>query len=1058
MLFKKTILPFILCLPFLYKAQSYNFFNYGVKDGLAQSNVSGIVQDSAGFYWIATAGGVSKFDGKNFTTYTTDDGLADNNVSAIYIDRHHTMWLGHGNGLLTHFDGKVFTEIKSKILPKDKRIFSFSEDAKGSLWISTESKGAIKIIDPSRRVNERLLTQVFSAKDGLSQLVLNTLEDKKGNVWFLTDIGIKIYNKKDLSFDFFRPEGMSLGQITSIAKNSNSTFLFGTMNGSVSKFNPETKVFETYITPEEMFQITQGFPNIVYALHEDKKSNIWISVLNWGVIRYNKKSKKRTYFNTGNGLSDNKVKSIFEDREGNILLSTSGEGVDVFTSEKFVSHSKENGLVDNQIWAICETNDGNFWFGTNEGLAIFNPNETKLNAYKSISISEGLPARNARSIVKDKQGNLWIGTWGGKVIKYDVSKSKLQPSAILNDIVNNLVSCLLVDKNNKLWIGTVEGIVLFDIANQSIKTYRTIDGLSDNDITCLYEDSKGIIWIGTRQKGLTAFDGKTFTKYNRENGLTYSNISAITEDNKHTIWIGTEGGGAFSFDGKTFTNYKTKNGLLSDFITLVGKDKLGNIWLGSNKGLNKYSSDKYIFSSYLKNDGYTGVETKPRAFYLDSKNNIWFGTVNGAYRYSPELDVPILLEPQTNLLNFKVNLNDVAITNPVKLSYKENSLSFNFVSISLSNPEGVIYKIKLEGYDDDWKVTSKNESVSYSNLPHGKYTFKLMACNSSGVCNAKAMEIKIIITPPYWMTWWFYLIVFGVVVSGLFAYIKIRERKLRLEKKILEDKVTERTTEIVEQKKVIEEKQKEIIDSINYAKRIQFALLASNTLLKNNFNEHFVLFKPKDVVSGDFYWATPTPDGFVYITADCTGHGVPGAFMSLLNISKLSQTINENKITSPGLILDNVRTEIINVLNAEGSAQESKDGMDAVLCKLDTKNMMLEYAAANNSFYIIRNHEIITSKADKMPVGKYDDNLRAFTTVKFPLQKGDIIYTFTDGFADQFGGPKGKKYKYKQLEELLLNCHNEPMEKQSEILQRSFEEWKGKLEQVDDVLVIGVRI
>lgn len=212
------------------------------------------------------------------------------------------------------------------------------------------------------------------------------------------------------------------------------------------------------------------------------------------------------------------------------------------------------------------------------------------------------------------------------------------------------------------------------------------------------------------------------------------------------------------------------------------------------------------------------------------------------------------------------------------------------------------------------------------------------------------------------------------------------------------------------------------------------------------------------MVSGDFYWATPTDEGFIYITADCTGHGVPGAFMSLLNISKLSQIINENKITRPDLILNSIRTEIINVLNVEGSLEESKDGMDAVLCKLDIKNMKLEYASANNSFYIIRENELIICKPDKMPVGKGHDDSISFTYNQIALEKGDLIYTFTDGYADQFGGLKGKKFKYKHLQETLLEIHHLPMNLQYDLLQAKFLSWKGKLEQVDDVTIIGIRI
>lgn len=301
----------------------------------------------------------------------------------------------------------------------------------------------------------------------------------------------------------------------------------------------------------------------------------------------------------------------------------------------------------------------------------------------------------------------------------------------------------------------------------------------------------------------------------------------------------------------------------------------------------------------------------------------------------------------------------------------------------------------------------------------------------------------------------FVLVVVSLVVS-IRAFNQKKKANLLLAQQ--KNEIEHQKQEIEVQKHIVDEKQKEILDSINYAKRIQYALLASDNLLEKHLPEYFVLFNPKDVVSGDFYWASPTKNGFVYVTADCTGHGVPGAFMSLLNISKLSQTINENKINQPDLILNNVRTEIINALNPKGSLIESKDGMDAVVCKINFEKMKLEYAAANNSFYIVRNKEVIVCKADKMPVGIGYNNDSDFTHNLIDIVKGDCIYTFTDGYADQFGGPKGKKFKYKPLEELLVaNCHL-PMNEQQEILQNQLTTWKGNLEQIDDVLVIGVRV
>jgi serine phosphatase RsbU (regulator of sigma subunit)/Tfp pilus assembly protein PilF len=279
---------------------------------------------------------------------------------------------------------------------------------------------------------------------------------------------------------------------------------------------------------------------------------------------------------------------------------------------------------------------------------------------------------------------------------------------------------------------------------------------------------------------------------------------------------------------------------------------------------------------------------------------------------------------------------------------------------------------------------------------------------------------------------------------------------------------------ILKQKELVEEKQKEVIDSITYAKRIQTALLAGEKLLKENLKEYFVFFKPKDIVAGDFYWATSVKttaagghqggmeseivEKFIYVTGDCTGHGVPGAFMSLLNISLLSETIREKKIIRPDEILNVVRSEIIKALNPEGSKEESKDGMDCVVIVLDKKNKTLEYAGANNSFYIVRDNELIVQRPDKMPVGKSHDNTVSFTYNKLDVKENDLIYTFSDGYADQFGGPNGKKFKYKQFCDFLLSISGYPLDQQSIKLQRKFEEWKGNLQQVDDVCVIGVRL
>ncbi len=272
-------------------------------------------------------------------------------------------------------------------------------------------------------------------------------------------------------------------------------------------------------------------------------------------------------------------------------------------------------------------------------------------------------------------------------------------------------------------------------------------------------------------------------------------------------------------------------------------------------------------------------------------------------------------------------------------------------------------------------------------------------------------------------------------------------------------KITQKQKEIIEkQKHLVEENQKEIIDSITYAKRIQQVLLTSEKYISNYVKEFFILFKPKDIVSGDFYWATQINNKFYLATADCTGHGVPGAFMSMLGINFLNEIMIEKGITKPNEVLNTLRTEIIEALNPEGSAEKSKDGMDMSLCCFDFNARTLEYASANNGIYIVRNKEVIELKSDKMPVGMHTEEIKPFTYNKVQLQQGDVVYTYTDGYPDQFGGPKGKKFKYKQFTEQLSSISQQNTAAQKQTLSKVFGDWKGSLEQVDDVTVIGITI
>jgi serine phosphatase RsbU (regulator of sigma subunit) len=290
-----------------------------------------------------------------------------------------------------------------------------------------------------------------------------------------------------------------------------------------------------------------------------------------------------------------------------------------------------------------------------------------------------------------------------------------------------------------------------------------------------------------------------------------------------------------------------------------------------------------------------------------------------------------------------------------------------------------------------------------------------------------------------------------VIVFSVFIYNRFRITSRQ--KKIIEAKEQETTL----QKHIIEEKHKEITDSINYAERIQRSFLATKELLDKNLDDYFVLFKPKDVVSGDFYWATEmSGNRFGFVTADSTGHGVPGAIMSLLNITSLERATEQH--SNPAEILYHTRKAIIDRLKKDGSAEGGKDGMDCSLMILDRMNMNVQIAAANNPVWIIRNKTLIEIKPDKMPVGKHDRDTEPFTLHTVDLQKHDMIYAITDGFPDQFGGEKGKKFMVKKLRELLSDLSEKPLQEQRAQLESTLHSWIGGLEQIDDITIVGIRV
>jgi len=295
------------------------------------------------------------------------------------------------------------------------------------------------------------------------------------------------------------------------------------------------------------------------------------------------------------------------------------------------------------------------------------------------------------------------------------------------------------------------------------------------------------------------------------------------------------------------------------------------------------------------------------------------------------------------------------------------------------------------------------------------------------------------------------------------ALLKMKDELAETER-ILEQKVKERTEEVVKQKDEIdsqraklEELYTDVTASIRYAKRLQDSILPPESAIKKYFPSSFVLFKPKDIVSGDFYWIGKIKNELMFAAVDCTGHGVPGAFMSLVGANGLNSAAKDHKLSDPGLILDDLNKYSSEALN-KNNDDSVRDGMDITLCSLNKKQMKLKFAGAYNPLYLIRDSELQIIKTDKFAIGSFKPGEKNFETIEIDVKKGDKIYIFSDGYADQFGGPRGKKFMYRQFKETLISTIHESMENQKQLLDKRIESWRGSLEQVDDIVIFGVEV
>lgn len=1040
-------------------AQQYNFKNYTPKNGLASSIVINIFQDSKGYLWFATqGGGVSRFNGKEFKSFTKNDGLVANVVTCISEDKLGNLWIGTTDGV-SKFDGVKFYNYTIKEGLSDNAIRSIYIDDKNVIWFAT-SGGGISIF------NGKVFNKITTSEGLTNNVVYAITQDKKGEYWFALENGISKYDGIKVT-NFDKTDAIIKKTFFSILCDSKGNLWFGSVNTGILKYDG-IRFIEMKI-PDEVSA------DFIGSIAEDKHGNIWFAT-DHGALKFD--GNKYTLLNEKKGLSSNSVLSITTDYEGNVWMGTQLGGANLFSNEAFVNYTSKEGLLTNKITTIFQTNEDKYLTGTlSDGISILSN-----NSFSHFTTVPELLQSNITSITKDHKNNLWIGTSEGVYVlkkkneKYIFSKRFKK----LNNIDLPSVVNIFQDKKRAIWIATY-GAGLFKIDGNEEKQYTKSNGLISDNILTMYKDNRDAIWLGTNDAGVLKFENDKFVNYSQKDGLADKSVWSITEDDKHNMYFGTGEGGISCFNGKQFKTVSATSHLCSNYVPALVWDNIDkSLIIGTDKGINKLKlTDDFKVKSlryYGEQEGFKGVEVNQNAILIDDKGLIWFGTTNGLSMYNRKYDFPNVTPPKLILNSIRLSYKIVDwrkyadsvdlqnnLPNDLILSHKNNHLTFDFQALTTDN---VKYTYILEGQDNDWSPLAANPEANFTNIAPGKtYTFKVKAINSNNVWSNDIIAFTFTIKPPWWQTWWFYTISIVLIVAAVFGFINYRTAQLAKEKKVLEEKVIERTTELKGANIKLSEAIHAITDSLNYAQRIQQSFLTSKSILKQTLKEYFILYKPRDIVSGDFYWTFELPDRTLIACADSTGHGIPGAFMSLIGISLLNEISHSKNITEPSLILDELRRIIICALNPKQLDSGGKDGMDIALISIfknpDSEDVKIHFSGANNALYVISGRNEMTSfmefKSDKQPVGFYS-NMKPFTQQEIIAKKGDIIYMGTDGYADQFGGVKGKKFMSKQLKKILSSIYTLPLDEQERILNKEFYEWKGDLEQVDDVTVIAIRV
>jgi ligand-binding sensor domain-containing protein len=1062
-----------------------------VDQGLSSSYILSAFEDSRYIMWFGTyEGGLIRYNGHITYNFTTEHGLPGNSIRSIFEDAKGNLWFGTaGNGFCMYNGQKL---INFGLIPKLEGLYvlDIKEDAHGRIWIATKENGAFVL-------SEDCILNINTQNRLPDNRVFTFYIDNELQTWLGTRKGFAIIGSDSITNYFF--EGKEFhNHVKAFQPLGSEYLLIGTRSNPIIYAHGTFSELELYIH--------------VKSLTIDDNGGLWIGTVDEGLvyltIQYDGTWKSNyLHYNDSHGLSHNYISDMFFSR-GYLWMGTYGGGVNKLKVNGFNHITQNQGIGSELVWGTLEDEQNKLWFATEmDGICTFDDSLY----YHYSKKSKVLDSYIILSAHRDVNNNMFFGSYKGGLYKiqgnniYKLNIPEIQkPLSVIS---------ILTDSENNIWFGTYDKGV-FKVEMNQVIHYNTSNGLLNYDVYDIYEDKQGNIWLAT-DGGISIFDGKQFINYTDEQGLPSNEIRTITKVKNGEIWIGTYGGGIVAMHNEKFRLINESNGLSSNLISSIIQDKKNRIWVATESGLNllimNKKSDGFQIISFDKSSGLKGLDFYINSVYLSENNTMWWGTGKGVTsldlsRYdidtiASEVTIEALQIKQQyfdfrslrDSINSVQNLEGIQFDSivpfynkPEKLSipYKKRHITFYFAAKDQPNKQNIKYISRLFPFEDDWSLPTEEYKADYRGVPPGEYQFEVRSITNSGALSNKAIQ-HIHIIPPWWMSPWMY-VVYSVIIAltiGLLhrwrtSILKNRQRELEQlvqlrtveiqekneELNLLLDQITDQRNEIetqrdtvTKQKDQLEQINTSISQSIDYAQRIQDSLMPKYEEFREVFPDSFLIFKPRDIVSGDFFWWAQVEEKTIIVAADCTGHGVPGAFMSILGTTFLREIILKEKVLETNEILNRLREEIILALKQRNIPGEIRDGIEMTIISIDQKTMKTSFSGAYNSIYHFTNGSLNELKGQKFPVAAYP-GMKPFVSNEFKVKPGDAFYMFSDGYHDQFGGNNGKKIKKSRFFSLILQNAHLAMKSQKEELIYFLKNWQGDYDQIDDILVLGFKI